>query len=92
MKINIEITEVIRMSRKTKKCLNVIINEQSVEVVELFKYFGSIIMDDVRSTTEIKTRIAMTKIAFSEKLLTECSLSKILLTNCVRIMALPYVE
>ena len=41
--------------------------KKKLENVEYFKYLGSILTNDGRSTCEIKCRIAMAKAAFSKK-------------------------
>jgi hypothetical protein len=39
----------------------------NTENVEYFKYFGSMITNDVRCTCEIKSRVAVAKSTFNEK-------------------------
>ena len=43
------------------------IDQKQLENVESFKYLGSILTNDGRSTCEIKSRIAMAKSAFNKK-------------------------
>lgn len=67
MKINIEKTKVLRISKKGKICLTITINGQELEQVEQFKFLGSIMMEDGSCTKEIRTRIAMPKTASNNK-------------------------
>jgi hypothetical protein len=43
------------------------IDQKQLENVKYFKYLGSLLTDDGRSTCEIKYRIAMAKAAFNKK-------------------------
>jgi len=43
------------------------IDQKQLENVECFKYLGSMLTNDGRSTREIKSRIAMAKAAFNKK-------------------------
>ncbi|PNF17475.1 hypothetical protein B7P43_G18327 [Cryptotermes secundus] len=43
------------------------IDQKQLENVKCFKYLGSLLKDDGRCTSEIKSRIAMAKAAFSKK-------------------------
>ncbi|PNF42669.1 hypothetical protein B7P43_G17872 [Cryptotermes secundus] len=43
------------------------IDQKQLENVKCFKYLGSLLTDDGRCTSEIKSRIAMAKAAFSKK-------------------------
>ena len=49
------------------------IDQKQLQNMESFKYFGSILTNDVRCTCEIRCRIAMAKAAFNKK--------RVLLTN-----------
>jgi hypothetical protein len=40
------------------------VDQNQLENVEYYNYWGSLITDDARCTCEIKSRIAMTKAAF----------------------------
>ena len=42
-------------------------NQKQLEIVESFKYLGSILTNDGRCTCEIKCRIAMAKAAFNKR-------------------------
>jgi len=43
------------------------IDQKQMEIVECFKYLGSILTNDGRCTCEIKSRIVMAKAAFNKK-------------------------
>jgi hypothetical protein len=43
------------------------IDQKQLENVDYFKYLGSLLTNDGRSTCEIKSRIAMAKAAFNKK-------------------------
>ena len=43
------------------------IDQKQLENVESFKYLGSMLINDERSTCEIKSRIAMAKVEFNKK-------------------------
>jgi hypothetical protein len=45
----------------------IMIDQKQLQNVESFKYLGSILTNDGRSTCEIKCRIAMAKAAFNKK-------------------------
>jgi hypothetical protein len=66
MEMNVEKTEVKRISRQTFP-VKIMINQKQLENVESFKYLGSILTIDGRCTCEIKCRIAMVKAAFNKK-------------------------
>ena len=76
MKIHVNKTKVMKISRKQEENLNIIINGQKVEQVSHFKYLGSLLTEDGGSGKEIRTRIAMAKEAFNNK--------KVLLTKSLR--------
>ena len=66
----------MRINEKKTKCMvvggkgeriNIRMNNEQIEQVNSFKYLGSIVTDDIRSTKEIKTRIAIAKEAFNKK-------------------------
>jgi len=59
-------TKVMRISRQPLP-VKIIIDQKQLENVESFKYLGSILTSDGRSTCEIKCRIAMAKAAFNKK-------------------------
>jgi len=66
MEMNVEKTKVMRISRQPSP-VKIMIDEKQLENVESFKYLGSILTNDGRSTCEIKCRIAMAKAAFNKK-------------------------
>jgi len=43
------------------------VDQKQLENVKCFKYLGTMLREDGRCTCEIKSRIAMTKAAFSKK-------------------------
>ena len=77
LKIHVNKTRVMKISRKQEENLNIIRNGQKVEQVSHFKYLGSLLTEDGGSDKEIKARIAMAKEAFNnKKVLLSKSLSK----------------
>jgi hypothetical protein len=66
MEINVEKTKVMRISRELSP-LEVKIDQKQTDSVEYFNYFGSMIIDDARRTSEIKSMIAMANAAFNRK-------------------------
>jgi hypothetical protein len=66
MKMNVEKTEVMRISRQPSP-VKIIIDQKQLENVVSFKYLGSILTNDGRCACEIKCRIAMDKAAFNKK-------------------------
>jgi hypothetical protein len=63
---NVEKTKVMRISRQPTP-VTIKIDQKQLENLKCFKYLGSILTDDGRSTCEIKSRIAMAKVAFNKK-------------------------
>jgi len=47
--------------------VQIMIDQKQLENVESFKYLGSILTNGKRYTCEIKSRIAMAKVAFNKK-------------------------
>jgi DNA-binding protein YbaB len=92
MKINVQKTKTMVVSRKGGGFVNITIDGQRVEQVKYFKYLGSIITEDGRSLTDIKTRIALAKDAFNKRkeLLTR-ELSKTLKKRMVKVLIWPVV-
>jgi hypothetical protein len=66
MKMNVEKTEVMRISRQPSP-MKIMIDQNQLENVEYFNYLGSKITKDARYTREIISRIAMAKAAFNKK-------------------------
>jgi Reverse transcriptase (RNA-dependent DNA polymerase) len=67
MKISIKKTKVMLISRRGTEELNIMLNDNKLEQVTHFKYLGGEIVQDGRSSTEIKKRIAMGKDAFNKR-------------------------
>jgi hypothetical protein len=59
-------TKVMRISRQPfpKKIMT---DQKQLEIVESFKYLGSILTNDGKCTCEIKCQITMAKAAFNKK-------------------------
>ena len=66
MKMNVEKRKVMRISRQPSP-VTVMIGQKQLENVEYFNYLGSMLTNDGRCTREIKSRIAMAKVAFNKK-------------------------
>ena len=66
MEINVEKTKVMRISRHPSP-VTITIDQKQLENVKCFKYLGSMLTEDRRCTCEIKSRIAMAKVAFNKK-------------------------
>ena len=66
MEMNVEKTEVMRISRKPSAVI-IMIDQKHLENVECFKYVGSMLTDGGRCTGEIKCRIAMAKAALTRR-------------------------
>jgi len=66
MEMNVEKTEVMRISRQPLP-VKIIIDQKQLENVESFKYLGRSLTNEGRCTCEIKCRIAMAKAAFNKK-------------------------
>ena len=66
MPIHAEKTEVMRISRQLSP-ITITIDQKQLENVKCFKYLGSMLTEDERCTREIKSRIAMAKVAFNKK-------------------------
>jgi hypothetical protein len=66
MKMNVEQTKVMRISRHPVP-VKIMIEQKQLKDVEYFKYWGRILTNDGRCTCEIKCRIAMAKVEFNKK-------------------------
>ena len=64
MKINIKKTTVMRVSKQGGGNVNIVLNEERINQVAQFCYFGSLITDNGSCSKEIKARIAMAKNSF----------------------------
>ena len=68
MEMNVEKTKVMGISRQPFP-LKIMIEQKQPENVEYSKYLGSILTNDGRCICEIKSRIAMEKVAFNKRAL-----------------------
>ena len=66
MEMNVEKTKVMRISRQPSP-VTIMIGQKQLDNVERFNYLGSMLTNDGRCTREIKSRIAMAKVAFNKK-------------------------
>jgi hypothetical protein len=66
MKMNVEKTKVMRISRQSSP-MKIMRDQKQLENVENFNYLGRMITNDTRCTREIKSRIAMAKAAFDKE-------------------------
>ena len=66
MEMDVEKTKVMRYSRQLFPVL-IMIDQNQLENVESFKYLGSILTNNGRSTCEIKCRITIAKAAFNKE-------------------------
>ena len=66
MEMNVEKTKVMRISRQPSP-VTIMISQKQLENLEFFNYLGSMLTNDGRRTREIKSRIAMAKVAFNKK-------------------------
>ena len=72
LKFNFEFTDahfgskVMRISRQPSP-VTIMIGQKQLDNVECFNYLGSMLTNDGRCTREIKSRIAMAKVAFNKK-------------------------
>jgi DNA-directed RNA polymerase specialized sigma54-like protein len=64
--MNVGKTKVMKISRQPFP-MKIMIDQKQLENVEYFNYLGSMITNDARCTSEIKSRIAMVKAAFNKK-------------------------
>ncbi|KAL1448654.1 hypothetical protein WDU94_014026 [Cyamophila willieti] len=72
MKINMKKTEILVCSKEREE-VNIIINNEKIKQIDTFKYLGSNITRDARSSNDIKQRISLAKIAFNKKKSILCS-------------------
>jgi hypothetical protein len=66
MKINVEKSKVMRISRQPYP-MKIMIDKKQLDNVQYFNYLGSMITNDAKYIREIKSRIAMAKAAFNKK-------------------------
>jgi len=62
----VEKTKAMRTSRQPSP-ITIVIDQKQLENVECFKYLGSMLTNDGRCNCEIKSRIAMAKVAINKK-------------------------
>uniref|UniRef100_A0A2S2NHJ5 Uncharacterized protein n=1 Tax=Schizaphis graminum TaxID=13262 RepID=A0A2S2NHJ5_SCHGA len=67
MHINSGKTKILVCARKLKIHANIYLENQLISQVSSFKYLGSLITSDERSSQEIKQRIGQVKTAFIKK-------------------------
>ena len=67
MKINVQKTKAMVVTRDGGGEVNIKIDGQRLEQVTNFKYLGSIISEDGRNLVDIKTRIVLAKQAFNNR-------------------------
>src|ERR1043165_7607201 len=58
MKININKTKVMRISKRGEETINITLNGEEIEQVKKFCYLGSVVLEDARCHVEIKRRTA----------------------------------
>jgi hypothetical protein len=66
MEMFVEKTNVMRISKQPFP-VKIMIDQKQLKIVESFNYLGSILTNDGRYTSEIKSRIAMAKATFNKK-------------------------
>jgi hypothetical protein len=67
MKISVQKTKIMVISKMERKTANIKLEGVTIEQVKTFKYLGTNITEDGRSTQEIKKRIGMAKEAFNKR-------------------------
>ncbi|KAI5729179.1 hypothetical protein M8J77_026485 [Diaphorina citri] len=72
MKINMRKTEIMACTKETE-AVNILVNRQPIKQTKTFKYLGSTITENAKSTTDVKQRIAQAKVAFLKKKTLLCS-------------------
>ncbi|KAI5752456.1 hypothetical protein M8J77_017138 [Diaphorina citri] len=72
MKMNMKKTEILVCSKEREE-VNIYIKNEKIKQIDTFKYLGSNITQDAKSTSDIKQRIALAKIAFNKKKILLCS-------------------
>jgi hypothetical protein len=87
MKVNVQKTKTMVVSRDRGVVVNITIVGQRVEQVKNFKYLGSIISGDGYNLVDMKTRIALAKEAFNKRkdFLTKGGLSRTLKKRIVKV-------
>ncbi|KAI5734139.1 hypothetical protein M8J77_003012 [Diaphorina citri] len=72
MKINMRKTEIMACTKETE-AVNILVNRKPIKQTKTFKYLGSTITENAKSTTDVKQRIAQAKVAFLKKKTLLCS-------------------
>src|SRR5678816_87828 len=67
MKINVQKTKTMVVSRNEGRTVKIKIDDQEIEQVSNFKYLGSLISEDGRCLIDVKARIALAKDAFNKR-------------------------
>jgi hypothetical protein len=80
MKINVQKTKTMVVSKDRGVVINITVDGQRVEQVKNFKYLGSTISGDGYNLIDVKSRVALAKEAFNKrkKFLTKGGLSRTL--------------
>jgi hypothetical protein len=66
MKMNVEKTKLMRISRQPSP-IKIVMDQKQSQNVEYFSYLGSMITNEATCAREIKSRIGMAKAAFNKK-------------------------
>ena len=66
MKINLKKAKVMRITHLKNRTMKIIVEGKVLEVVQEFKYLGSVITNDGRCETDIRRRIARAKASFTD--------------------------
>uniref|UniRef100_A0A8D8SS06 Reverse transcriptase n=1 Tax=Cacopsylla melanoneura TaxID=428564 RepID=A0A8D8SS06_9HEMI len=72
MKINMNKTEILMCSKETEE-VNIHIKDIPIKQTKTFKYLGSCITEDGKSTSDVRQRIGQAKAAFHKKKTLFCS-------------------
>src|SRR6267154_2708872 len=92
MKINVQKTKAMVVRWDGGGVINITVDGQRIEQVKSFKYLVSIITEDGRSDSDVRTRIAMAKDAFNKrKELLAKGLSRTLKKRMVEVLVWPVV-
>ena len=67
MKINVKKTKSMVMSRDIGRTMQIMVDGEQVEQVKQFKYLGTWLTEDCRSSVDVKCRIALAKVAFNSR-------------------------
>src|SRR5215467_11232716 len=67
MKINVKKTKAMVVSRDIGRTMQIIVDSEQVEQVKQFKYLGTWLTEDSRSSVDVKCRIALANVAFNSR-------------------------